>query len=126
MFKRSGFSRALTRPRRRNSAGFLYVVYDQDQLIVVITVHHLDVDSGVTHSPSELAELAWHRLIQALNDNLALGEHLDAFGLECFARRGSVLEEEVRDTFSVDDPGAALPRTRMLRSSTPNENAIAK
>src|SRR6266850_2232659 len=95
------------RPGFRNCFSLFEIIDDQDQLIVVIAVKDFDVDAGFGHQSSDLSELAWLSLVQALNQHLSLSENADACGLQRRAGGCSVFEEEVSGAIAVDDKGAA-------------------
>jgi hypothetical protein len=85
------------RPIGGDGAGFFEVVDDEDELVIVVAVEGLDVDSGVGHAAGEFAELAGLVLAEAEGDDVALGEDADAGGLEGAAGEVSVMEEKVGD-----------------------------
>jgi hypothetical protein len=85
------------RPIGGDGAGFIGVVDDEDELVIVVAVEGLDVDSGVGHAAGEFAELAGLVLTEAEDDDVALGENADAGGLEGAAGEVSVMEEKVGD-----------------------------
>ena len=76
--------------------------------MIVVAVHHLDVDSSLSHPPRNLTELARLILLQALHDHLSIGHDAYAGLLERFPRCDSVRKEEVRDTRPVvnENPSA--------------------
>ena len=75
--------------------------------MIVIAVKSLDVDACFGHQSSDLAKLAGHRLTQTLHEHLAFGEHANAGGLERAASSCAIMEEEVRNSFTVDHKSAA-------------------
>src|SRR6185437_11577602 len=94
---------------------------DEDQLIVVIAVHHFDVDAGIRHSPRDLPELSRHVLPESLHQYFALGDHLDSGFLERFSRRGSVGEKKMGDRLAITQPcSAALDAYARLAERIPH------
>lgn len=72
--------------------------------MIVVTVEDFDVDAGVGHPSRELAELAWDRLLESLDDYIALGDDTNAGFLQRHARGTAIGEEEVGGSAPVDDP----------------------
>jgi hypothetical protein len=85
------------------------VVDDEDESVLVIAVHHLDVDSGLRHPPRDLAELARATLIQSLHEYLAHGHDLDSGSFNGPLCSRAVIEEKMRDgPISHDEDSPAL------------------
>src|SRR5258708_24218415 len=55
------------RPRFRNRPPPGYVVHDKNQLVIVIAVEYLDVDTRLGHPSRDLAELTRFSLVQSLD-----------------------------------------------------------
>ena len=94
-------------PGGRHGGAGVVVVDHEDQLVVVVAVHDLDVDPGVRHRARDLAELARGLLIESLDQRRATLSHGDVRFLERPPRRGLVVDEEVRDRLAVDHEHAA-------------------
>src|SRR3981189_3404689 len=47
------------------------VIYDEDQLVIVIAVKDFDVDACLGHPARDLAELTWLSLVQSQDDDVA-------------------------------------------------------
>jgi hypothetical protein len=75
--------------------------------MVVIAVLNLDIDSRLSHPACDLAELAWLRLVESLNEHLSHIENRNASRLENGACGLAVFEEKVRDADAVHDKDAA-------------------
>lgn len=72
--------------------------------MIVVAVEHLDIYSGLSHPPRELAQLARNRLFEALHNDVTLGKHANPGLLECRARGAAVGKEKVRDPATINDP----------------------
>jgi hypothetical protein len=119
---------ALTSPRLRNLTPTREIVYDQNQLVIVVAVEDLDIDAGVSHPAREQTELAGHVLLQSLNEHLSILENPDASFLERRAGGRSVHEKEVGYAAAVHHPsssaldahpGAAQSLSHLGESSRP-------
>jgi hypothetical protein len=75
--------------------------------MIVVAVEDFDIDAGIGHPARQLPQLAWHSLLQTLDDHLSHSQHPDTNGLECLAGRSAVSEEEMGGTASPCDPCAA-------------------
>src|SRR5450755_323230 len=75
------------------------VVDDEDQLMIVIAVLHLDVHAGIGHATRDLAELSRLALPQPDDHNVVLSNDADSRRLERLASRRAILEQKVRDAF---------------------------
>ena len=75
--------------------------------MIVVAVKHLDVDPGIRHPSRELAELPGDGLLQALNHDIAILQHLDPGPFQRRPRRHAVGEQEMRAAHSADHPRAA-------------------
>src|SRR5256885_8956395 len=98
--------RSLTRPRFGDVPPPGKIIDDQNQLIVVVTVEHLDVHARVRHAPREHAELTRDSLYQAQCDHFLRGEHTNADRLERFAGGVAIFEEEMRNAGVANSPGS--------------------
>src|SRR5687768_11344326 len=75
--------------------------------MVVVAVQHLDIDSRLGHPAGEQAELPGHVLLQTLNQDLPLREHLDPGRFESPAGGGAIGNQEMGDAPAVHDPGSS-------------------
>ncbi len=94
-------------PPLRYLSPSLEIVDDQDQLVIVIAIKHLDIDAGLCHAPREQAELTRYILLQLLDEHFPLFENLNTNSFECLARSSSVREEEMCYATSIHDPRAS-------------------
>ena len=81
------------------------VVYDEDELVIVVAVKDLDVDARLGHPSRDLAELTWFSLVQSQDDDVAYFQNVNARRFERFASGLSILEEKV-SALTVDYEGA--------------------
>ena len=72
--------------------------------MVVIAVEGFDIDPGLGHAASEHPELTWDILFQSLNEHFSFRDDADADRFERLAGGAPVLEKEVGDAHSMDDP----------------------
>jgi hypothetical protein len=91
-------------PRLGDRAASFHIVYDQDQLVIVIAVKHFDVDAGLSHLERELAELTGLGLVQALGEYVTLVQHFDASRFQRASSMSSIFEEEMRACLAIDNP----------------------
>ena len=82
------------------------VVYDEDQLVIVVAVKYLDVDACLGHPARDLAELAGFSLVQSQDEDVAYFQNVDACRFERFASGHPIFEEKVSDALTVDYEGA--------------------
>jgi hypothetical protein len=94
-------------PLLGHSAPSGQVVDDEDQLMSVVAVEHLDVHPGACHTARELAQLPGLTLVQALDQHLALAEDGNASRFQRSPGSGPIGKQEVRDAMTVDDEGTA-------------------
>jgi hypothetical protein len=81
-------------------------VDNENQLVVMVTVEHLDVDTGFGHASGQQAELSWHGLMQAHTNDVANLEHADPGKLKGAPGGCAVGKEKVRGCACTDHPGA--------------------
>lgn len=92
-------------PRYRPSS--LQIIHHQNHLMLMVTIKHFDVDSGFSHTASELTELTGNVLLQSLNKHFPLSKDFNASLYECFAGRGTILEKEMSHADTIDNPRSA-------------------
>src|SRR5438477_7878599 len=83
----------LAHPRTRDLLATRDVVDHQDELMVVIAVHDLDVDAGLGHAARDLAELPRLVLPEPLHQHVARCNHQDPRRLERASGRATVRKE---------------------------------
>ena len=104
-----GHGRALAtlHPLPRHLGALHGIVDDEHELVIVVAVLHLDVHARIGHGAAELAELAGLVLPEALQEHRSHRGDVHADAVEHSLSLRTVLEEEVRDAATLDDPRAA-------------------
>src|SRR5688572_12976895 len=74
--------------------------------MIVVAVHHLDIDPRLGHASRDLSELSGFVLFQTLHEDFSIRDNANPGGLERVASGEAVREEKVRDAGSVvyEDP----------------------
>lgn len=88
-------------------AGAADVVNDEDQLVVMVAVHDLDVHAGLRHPARDLAQLTGDVLPEPGGNDLSVFEYANAGLLERATCGIAVLEEEVRSACAAHNPCAS-------------------
>src|SRR5688500_20225812 len=71
----------------------------------MVAVQHLDIDSRLGHPAGEQAELPGHVLLQPLDQDLSLRQHLDPGRLESPAGGGAIGKQEMGEAPPGHHPG---------------------
>jgi len=105
----------LGRPRVADHRGSVVAINRDDESMVVVAVENLDVDPGIGHDATELAELAGLVLVEPLHEHLAAScnGHPGAFD-GCLCSR-AVVYEEVGDADVANEPHTASFNTDASR-----------
>jgi hypothetical protein len=88
---------AFPHPLLRDRTTLDQLVDDENQLIVVITVLHLDIDASVSHSTRQSTELARLDLTQSQSEDLAVSDDTNPRSFQTFARCVSIVDQKMRD-----------------------------
>lgn len=94
----------LSRPRVGNLVRARELVHDEDELMRMVAVQHVDVDAGRGYAAREQTKLTGHVLLQSQHDDFPFREDSYACRLQCLSGGGSVREEEVSDSLATHDP----------------------
>ena len=72
----------------------------------MVAVDNLNVNTGFCHEPRDFAQLTWLFLIQALNEDFLLLQHVNPGILKCSTGFGRVLEQKVDNTLTFENESA--------------------
>ncbi len=82
-------------------------IYDEDQLIGVIAVQHVDVHPRPGHPSGKQSELARDILFEPLDDNLAFVEYANSGILQRSPCGRGIVKQEVGDAVAPNDKSSA-------------------
>ena len=70
----------------------------------MIAVQDFNVDSRICHLSGDLAELAWPRLVEALNQDISHRQYANVRSFKGSARCLSICKKKVGDALSIGNP----------------------